>query len=241
MNRILLLCLWLCLPSLYAQNITVGTTSDYPPFSSLADKKNHFFGFDVDIMSEVCKRIKQNCLFKPFTFNQLFTQIKSGGIDLAIAAITITTELQQSFLFSYPYLESNAQFMTLADSAIKTPGDINHKKIGVRQGTAFKTLAINLYKDQVTILEYPEISDLLDNLANKNVDIILVNALAAKSWEANNDNVYKLIGTDIPIGKGYGIMANTGKEPLIQQINQALLDIESDGTYLKIFNRYFAP
>ena len=41
------------------------------------------------------------------------------------------------------------------------------------------------------------------------------------------------------MGEGYAIMAHKNNSDLIKKINQALLDMEQDGTYLRIYNRYF--
>ena len=239
MKRPLFFILLLVLPLSYAKTLLIGTTSQNPPFSSLADQNNHFYGFDIDMMGEVCKRIKLSCKFTPFIFNDLFTALKARKIDLAIAAIIITTDRQQEFLFSLPYLRSKAQFITKLQSKINQPDDIKNKKTGVRRGTPFKTLALKLYNHQINVTEYPEMASLFEGLNNDTVDVVLTNAEAAKYWFASNSNVYKLIGTPILTGAGYGILANKDQDELIEQINHALITMQTDGTYLKIYTRYF--
>ena len=235
-----LLCLLLSiLPLSYADALTIGTTQNNPPFSSMSDQKGHFYGFDIDIMNEICTRIKSPCTYTSVVFNDIFPTLIAGKIDLAIAAIIITPERKQSFLFSIPYLESNAQFITQQQSPINTPEDIKNKKVGIRQGTPFAAIARKIYKNQVEIVEFAEVNDFFDALKNNTIDIVLTNAAAARYWYANNSDLYKLIGAEIPTGDGYGIIANKGQEKLITQINEALLHMEEDGTYLKIYTRYF--
>ena len=228
------------LPLSYAQTLIIGTTSQNPPFNSLADQKDHFYGFDIDMMAEICKRIHLQCKFKPIVFNDLFTELDAGNINLAIAAIIITPSRQEHFLFSLPYLESNAQFMSQLQSTINGPNDIISKKVGTRRGTPFEELALKIYNDKINIVEVSDIPDLMDGLNDKTMDVVLMDAEAAKHWFLNNSNLYKLIGNPIPVGNGYGIMANKTDAKLVSQINQALLHIESDGTYLKIYTRYFS-
>jgi arginine transport system substrate-binding protein len=227
------------LPLSYGQTLVIGTTSQNPPFSLIADK-GHLYGFDLDIMENICQRIQATCKFVPFVLTDLYTQLKAGKIDLAIAAIIITDYRQKDFLLSLPYLMSNGQFMTLQQSNIKSPQDIMNKTVGVRRGTPFKGLALKIYKNNINILDFPDMPSLLDALTNKKVDVILTNAAAANYWFANTSNTYKLIGTELPTGEGYGILANKNQTELIKQINQALLDMEADGTYLKIYTRYFS-
>ncbi|HAU0346274.1 TPA: transporter substrate-binding domain-containing protein [Legionella pneumophila] len=49
---------------LKAQSLTIGIVPYDPPFSMNADK-NHFFGFDIELMTEICKQIKAQCQLKP--------------------------------------------------------------------------------------------------------------------------------------------------------------------------------
>ena len=239
MKQLFLLSLLLIMPISFAKTLIIGTTSQNPPFNSLADQKDDFYGFDIDLMGEICQRIKTPCKFTPVVFNDLFTEIAQNKIDLAIAGIIITLDRQQQFLFSLPYLESSAQFMVKQQSSINSPNNLENKNVGARLGTPFAKVALNIYKNNVHIKEYPDIGELLNGLNSGDVDAVLMDAEAAKNWVANNNNLYKTVGSPIPVGNGYGIMANKDNSKLIAQINQALLHLEADGTYLKLYGRYF--
>lgn len=240
MRHFIFLILLLVMPLSDARPLLIGTTSQNPPFNSLADNRDHFFGFDIDIMSEICRRIHQTCSYTPMVFNKLFSALKAEKIDLAVAAIIITPTREEEFLFSLPYLSSNAQFMTLNKSGISSAKNLVNKRIGTRMGTPFKELAEDIYGDKIHINDLPDVPDLLDGLNNGTLDVVLMDAEAAQNWYANNSKIYKLIGSPIPVGNGYGIMANLYQHKLLSEINQALLSMESDGTYLKIYSQYFS-
>lgn len=239
MKKLIFLLLLLAIPLSEARPLLIGTTTQNPPFNSLADNRNHFYGFDIDIMTEICRRIHQTCTYSPMVFNKLFSALKAEQIDLAVAAIIITQSREEEFLFSLPYLASNAQFMTLNKSAISSAKDLAQKNIGTRIGTPFKDLAEDLYGDKIHIQDVPDVPDLLEGLNNKSLDAVLMDAEAAQNWHANNNKIYKLIGSPIPVGNGYGIMANLYEHKLISEINEALLSMQSDGTYVNIYSRYF--
>ena len=238
---IVVLLLW---PFIQAQALVIGTTANYPPLASLADQQNHFFGFEVDIMQAVCQRIKAPCEFKAVLASTIPDELISRKIDLAIAAIIIPSTPISGYIFSVPYLASNTQFIVEKDSKINTPDDIKNKRIGVRRGSLhggnyFKDFVLKLYGNQVRIAEFPTMNDLMAALNNKDIDAAFVNAVAADYWFANGKNQYKLIGSRIPLGNGYGVMANIGQERLISAINQALRAMLADGSYLAIYSRYF--
>lgn len=225
--------------SSYAQTLTIATTADNPPFSSKADQKNHFYGFDLDLMTEVCKRIKVKCNYTNLGFDNLFAAVNNKQIDLAISSIIITPDRQLKYLFSLPYLASHVQFVSNQHTLIDSPDDIKNKRVGVRRGTPFMKFAQMLYQNQVTVTEYSYIPDLFQALSTNTVDVILIDKDAAQYWYANNSTLYKLIGPPVPFGGGYGIMTKLGGEALIKEVNSALLQMEADGTYLKLYTRYF--
>lgn len=53
------------------------------------------------------------------------------------------------------------------------------------------------------------------------------------------DDQLQLIGDKIPIGSGYAIIALKNQSALIDKINYILLEMEKDGSYLRIYNEYF--
>lgn len=240
MRLLILLLTLLVVPSLKAAPIRIAALVYNPPFEVEADKKGHFFGFEVDIMMEVCKRIQGDCHFQALTFDQIFKELLTENIDLALGAIITTREREGIFLFSLPYLASSGHFITRANSPIKNIEDIRQKKVGVVRGTLFKDIVLEKYQGVVQVLEYRTLSEAFIALSNNTLDAVITDEEAAKYWATTNSTLFKLVGKSIPIGMGYGMMANKKSTPLINKINKALLDMEADGTYLKIYNRYFS-
>ncbi|KTD24194.1 MULTISPECIES: transporter substrate-binding domain-containing protein [Legionella] len=236
---LLLLTLLVCSP-VSAEIIRIGTLPYDPPFEIQADKQGHFWGFDVDIMTEICHRITADCRFIPLTFTKIFTELVAGNIDLGLGAISITETREETFLFSLPYLASNGQYVTTTVSPINNIADIQEKRVGSVQGTLFKALILERFNDLVQIIEYPTISATFHALSTRKVDVVITDEETAKHWVATSSTLFKLVGKSIPVGIGYGIMANKKSPGLIKRINKALLEMENDGTYLKIYNRYFS-
>lgn len=226
-------------PLVYANQLIIGASPLNPPFSRLSDAEQQLMGFDIDVMTAVCSRIKADCKFVPVPFDDLFMQLEAGKIDLAISAIIITPEREANYLFSIPYMNSNGRFFAPFDSKLNTFDDIQSKKVGVRAGSPYKELATVLYNDNVTVKEYDIVNDLFSALENGDIDVGLMDNECAIYWNANYNNTFKLIGNRLPVGKGYGIMAKRGTDDLILKINQALSDMKADGTLVKIYGDYF--
>lgn len=239
MRIAILFLIFLIIKPLFAEKLIIGTRPFAPPFEIAADNQNNVTGFDIDLMMNICQRIHAECSFKQLEFSQLFSQILSGKIDLAISAITITEERKKHYLFSLPYFQSSSQFMTNTASKINALDDIRGKKAGVEQSTIGKNLITTRFNDSsVTIVEFHSSQDLLLDLTNGKLDVILLASETAQYWDANN-KLLKLIDMPMPDGFGYGIMTNPKNGELINRINSALLDLQNDGTYQHLYKRYF--
>ena len=216
MKFLLLIAFWLSLSLAHAQNLTIGTSSDNPPFASLADKENNFYGFEIDIMLNICKIIGATCDFKPVTVSELSDQLISGKIDLAIASIIIPTTSTDGLIFSLPYLPSKAQFIVKIDSSINRLNQLKNKKVGVRRGTLFggtffEQIILDMFNSELKVLEYPNMGELMLAVEQQDVDAAFSNEAAVKA----------------------------GQEPLIEQINKAITLMMADGSYMAIYSRYF--
>lgn len=240
MNRFLMLIILFLFPLIQSQAITIGVMPNYPPFSSLTDKKNHFSGFEIDLMEGICQRIKLPCKFTSVIMKQIQSDLMAQKIDLAIATYIIADKPPAGFIYSLPYLASNAEFIVNKESRIHAVADIQNKTVGVRHGTLFDDLLHKFYGDKVTIEKYFTVDELIAALNNKDIDAALTDAIAADYWMINADGAYRIIGNKIPIGNGYGILANVGQEALMSKINQALQTMMIDGSYVKIYSTYFS-
>ena len=107
------------------------------------------------------------------------------------------------------------------------------------QGAIFKAQVLQSYNNLVQIVEYPTITEVFQALSNNEVDAIITDEESAKFWVVLNGTMFKLVGSGLPTGMGYGIMANKKSADLINNINKALLNMEDDGSYLKIYKYYF--
>ncbi|CAM2905226.1 transporter substrate-binding domain-containing protein [Legionella worsleiensis] len=231
----------LCIFSTYGhtQTLTIGSSKFNPPFETWASHDASYFGYDIDLMTIICKRLKATCKFKAYTFNELFGAIDRNEVDLIIASMIITKPRQEQYLFSLPYLESYSQYITSSKNAsINNPDDLYGKKIGVRKGTPYGSQVLAESRNN-TIVYYPLIVDIFVGLQNKEIDAFVLDYEAAKYWIATNPGIYKLIGNKIPVGEGYAVMTQYKNAGLVKRINDIILQMGEDGTFIGLYSKYF--
>lgn len=225
----------------YADVLTIGTLSYNPPFETFTrqgGKQGEFFGFEIDIMQEICKRIQRQCKFKAMFFPQLFSSLETQEIDLAIGSIIITPERRKHHLFSLPYKASYLQFIILKNAPFTAVPQLAGKRVGVYEHSPTADFARQQLNGDIQLKRFPGSMDMLYALERGQVDALLTNYVQTVYW-VSNSNAYQLLGHKYLFEDGYGIMTRLGQDALIQRVNQALLAMEQDGTYLKIYQDSF--
>lgn len=223
----------------YCTQLIVGVLKFAPPFSS-SDNSNHYFGFSIDLMNEICKRMNVTCTYKATDFNKQFDDLNDGVIDITTLPRPLSTVEPENYAFSLPYITSKGQFVSLKGSNINSIDDIKNKKIAVLGVTFYQYNVIPNYTSKENIKVYSQITAVIDAVSNHEVDAAFMNENVARYLLLNKTlEGFQLIGKPIVTGNGYGIVALKKNAAIIDKINKALLQIETDGTYLTIYNKYF--
>ncbi|KTD62503.1 transporter substrate-binding domain-containing protein [Legionella shakespearei] len=240
MKRFVFIILFLCNFLVHGSPVIVGVVPYAPPFSSKSGSGDNYFGFAIDLMSQICKRINMECVYKAAPVNSQLSLLNQGTVDVVFTPQPITVLSNNDYLFSLPYLASDGQFLTLdANKSINSAQDVTGKRIGVLKNTLYDSLLRTNHASDSTITQYGAFEDMMTGLVNKDVDVIIMNYSVAHYLINNNVNSFRLVGNKIPVGEGYGILALQKNAALIKQINSALLSLEEDGTYLEIYKQYF--
>ncbi len=221
----------------YGQQLTIGVLVT-PPYAVYTGTGKHYFGFAVDLMDNICKQIQADCTYKPMHLNTELDALKNGTVDLAFTQIPISDDSTGQFLFSLPYLISDGQFLTLTGTNINKVTDIKDKRIGVLSVTLNEVLKESHFNNGQIKL-FSTFPDLIAGLENNDVDVVFINNHVGQYLVNNAMIDVKLVGDKIPIGEGYGILGLKTNKELIDKVNSALLKIEEDGSYLKIYSLYF--
>jgi len=222
----------------YGNQLVIGVLKFEPPYTSIASDGKHFYGFCIDLMDVICKRLHESCEYKVTAFDEQVEDLLNKRIDLTFLPSPITSTENIDYLYSLPYLPSTGQFMTLSNNNIHSLKELKDKKIGVIQASYLKPNFLSHYTSQSNIHEYANTTLLIHALNNHKIDAILINSSVAK-YLANNIGNLSPVGEPIQFGMGYGISALKKNADLINKINQILLQLSTDGTYEKIYIKYF--
>jgi polar amino acid transport system substrate-binding protein len=214
--------------------LTVGSDIPYPPFEQ--GKPGNYTGFDIELIEAIGEKIGRKPEVQDTSFETIFRDVQQGKFDAAISAATITEEREKAVDFSNPYYLSEQALLVTEGSPFKELKELEGKTVGVQQGTTGQELA----KEEIggaEIRPFPEGPDAVNALKSGTVEAVVIDAPVAQNAVEKSGGVE--IAEKIPTEEDYGIAVAQGETQLLEEINQGLKEIEEDGTYTKIFEKWF--
>lgn len=223
------------------EELTVGIMGTYAPYNYL-DKDKQYTGFDVDIAKEVAKRLDKKAKFVAQDFSGLIPGLQKGKFDMLVSQVTITDDRKKQVDFTEPYITNEVKAIVKDDNTtIKSAEDFKGKTIGVGLGTNDEAYLRNDLMKKVgefKINTYDDVITTLKDLNVERIDATINNVFALKPIVEENGYKIKAVGGALKSDKA-GIAVKKGQTELVDQLNKALNDMEKDGTYTKIYKKWF--
>ncbi len=217
-----------------SEPLTVGSDIPYPPFEQ--GKSGEYTGFDIELMEAIGEKIGRTPEFQDTSFETIFRDVAQGKFEAVISAATITEEREKAVDFSNPYYLSEQAVLVKEGSEIKSLEDLDGKTVAVQQGTTGQELA----KEELggsEIRPFPEGPDAVNALKAGTVEGVIIDAPVAQNAVEKSGGVE--IAEKVPTEEEYGIAVAQGETELLEEINKGLEEVLDDGTYKKIYEKWF--
>ena len=214
--------------------LTVGSDIPYPPFEQ--GKPGEYTGFDIELMEAIGEKIGRAPEFQDTSFETIFRDVAQGKFEAVISAATITEEREKAVDFSNPYYLSEQAVLVKEGSDIESLEDLDGKTVAVQQGTTGQELA----KEELggsEVRPYPEGPDAVNALKAGTVEGVIIDAPVAQNAVEKSGGVE--IAEKVPTEEEYGIAVGQGETELLEEINKGLEEVLDDGTYKKIYEKWF--
>lgn len=218
--------------------LTVGSDIPYPPFEYR--KGGKLVGLDIDLITEVAKRLKLDLPTDNIidtNFNTIFGQLAGARFDVVAAASTITPDREKEVDFTIPYYNSQQSLTVEKGSDIETIDDLSSgDTVGVQNGTTGKDYAEKKLPSSVEVRSFPQGPDGYTALEAGQLDAVINDEPTAIAEIAERSGLE--IAQRIDTGEVYGFAVDPNNDPLRMAIDKELKKMIADGTYQKIYDRY---
>lgn len=233
-----------------AGKVDVGLMYNSIP-AAFFDEKNEWVGFDIDMATEVVKRIGAS-MGTELAINKVKVNNKtrisfltSGRIDLSVANMTHKRERDKSIDFSITYFFDGQKVMTKKGKYM-SPKDLVGKRVCAMQGTTSEKNLVSLLKSlgdknaEKNVISFQTAPDCFLALAQGKVEAWSTDSTILLGFSAKQPGKFELIG-DFISDEPYGMGLPEDDSKWRDAVNFAIQDIWNDGTYMKIYNKWYGP
>jgi glutamine transport system substrate-binding protein len=214
--------------------LTVGSDIPYPPFEQ--GKPGEYTGFDVNLLESIAEKMGRTAEFEDTSFETIFAFLGQGKFEAVASAATITPEREKSVDFSNPYYLSEQAILVKEGGSINTVEELKGATIGVQKGTTGEEF-VEEKGEAGELRAYPTGPDAVNALNAGTVEAVVIDIPVAEN--AVNESSGLEISAAIPTEEEYGIAVAQGNTELLAEINKGLKETMEDGTYAKIYKKWF--
>lgn len=213
--------------------LTVGSDIPYPPFEQ--GKAGSYTGYDVELMEAIAEKIGRKAQFQDTSFDTIFRDLAQGRFEAVASATTITDEREETVDFTNPYYFSEQAILVRDGGEIDSVEKLSGATVGVQQGTTGEEFVEE--KGNVGELRpYPQGPDAVNALKSGVLDAVVLDIpVAENAVEAGGVE----ISAAIPTEEEYGFVVSQGNDGLLGEMNEALEELKEDGTFTRIYKKWF--
>lgn len=216
--------------------IIVGGSFDFPPYSFI-DENGYPSGFVSDLTREIAKALDVDVEFRLDKWALVLDNLKNKKID-CIQDIFFDKKRDEIYDFSTSYIDVTYAIITKKGVPPLNVEGLKNKSIIINNGDlSYTYLKSNNITDKIIMAQtYPEC---LLQLKTGKYDCTLLQKLTAIYWmekfEIKDLTIHN--STVFPNKLCYAVPE--GNTELIGKINEALIFLKKNGTYLKLHNKWF--
>lgn len=214
------------------KTLVMATNAEFPPYEYY--EGSEIVGIDVDIAQAIASELGMKLKVEDMAFDSIVAAVSSGKVQIGAAGMTVTEERLENVDFTNSYATGTQVIIVKEDSEIGQPGDLKGKKVGVQLGTTGDLFAEKI--EDADIERYNKGFEAVQALGQGKIDAVIIDGEPAKKFV---DEAKELKILDEAFTKeAYAIAVKKGNDELKDNINKALVDLESSGKLDEIISKY---
>nr|WP_113865188.1 transporter substrate-binding domain-containing protein [Brenneria salicis]NMN91721.1 polar amino acid transport system substrate-binding protein [Brenneria salicis ATCC 15712 = DSM 30166]RBP65779.1 amino acid ABC transporter substrate-binding protein (PAAT family) [Brenneria salicis ATCC 15712 = DSM 30166]RLM31819.1 glutamine ABC transporter substrate-binding protein [Brenneria salicis ATCC 15712 = DSM 30166] len=215
--------------------IKAVTDATFPPMEFTENQK--ITGFDIDLTEAIAHKLGRSVQWTNVDFKGLIPSLTAGRADIAVSAIYITPERQQVVNFTQPYMAGGLVVLVKeGNDAIKSADDLKGKKVSVQTGT--KSVEwLRTHIPEAHTAEVEKNQQMFNLVSIGRVDAAVTGKPAAFQYARTRGGVKIL--PDTLTNEEYGIAVRKDETTLVADMNKALEQLRTDGSYQQLVDKWF--
>lgn len=222
-------------------SFVIGVDQYFAPFA-YRDENGELTGFDVELAAEVSKLYGWNFRVQPINWDAKDAELQSGTIQAIWNGFTVEGR-ESAYLFSESYMD-NAQVVVVRsqDSSIQNLTDLATKNIEVQIDSTAEHLIRNQSGDKM--LEFkrfdvvPDYLLALKDLEAGVTDAVIMDETAARFQIKGKESIFRILPENLA-KEHYAVGCRLEDKELVAKINEGIRTLKDNGTFDRLYNKYF--
>lgn len=226
-----------CQSNVSENTLVIGVSADYPPFEF--QQEGTLSGFDIELGHAIGQVLNKQVIWQEMSFASLIPALQSKKIHMVISSMSINDQRKKVVDFTSQYFDNHIAYVIPKTSH----ATLTKKRVGVQLGSTMEQVANNLVTQyEFQVFSLPSNPQIIEELKIGRLDGMLVEkAQAIEFTRLHPDLTYISFSSLVnePLEPtGYAIAVNKG-DTLLKDINQALNQLEKDGTIKQLKKKWF--
>lgn len=221
-----------------AGKLVVGTEAQYAPFEFL-DANANFVGCDMWLAQQMANALGVKLEVVDMSFDGILPAVKSGQVDIGIAAFTVTEERAKEIDFTEVY-QRDQQLLIVQkgqETTMNTKEALAGQKVGAQRGTV-QSLLIQSALPNSELFELDKWPSLAMEVANGNIAAIVVDGAVGEGLVAANDKIavadFEFTKEEANFGKA--AIVDKSKTDLTELANAVIAKVTENGGFTAAYN-----
>ncbi len=236
-----------------SDELVMATNAEFPPYEYV-NEQGEYAGIDVEIAKAIADKLGKKLRIESIDFEDILDGVAAGKYDFGMAAMTVKPDRAAKVNFSNTYAKGVQKVIVRSDSEYDkfeefyssfdddgNPTQVKSGiKIGVQKGTTGDSYASAEPKDwgfdSVNVVKYESGEKAIKGLLEGKITAVIIDDEPAKTFVSENEGLTVLDGAYAD--EDYAICVSKSNSELLGQINQAVAELQEDGTIDGIIRKY---
>lgn len=220
--------------------LVLGLDDSFPPMG-FQDENQEIVGFDIDVASEVSKRMGVELVLQPISWEAKEVELSTKNIDCIWNGMTYNEERAKAMTLSIPYMENTQVAVVLADSDVNTLEDLAGKTVVIQNGSTASD-AMDSHGDfKNSLKELVKVDNNVQALLDLKIsgsDAVVMDEVVARYYTEKEAGTYKVLDQSLA-DEEYAIGFRKGEVTLCTEVEKYLKEMKADGTLASISEKWF--
>ena len=213
--------------------IIIATEGAYPPFNYF--QGSTLTGFEIELGEAMARKLGVKLEWRALAFDALLAGLRYDRWDVVIAGVTITDERSKAVTFTDPHWCSGGVVVS-KDPALRNAKDLAGKIVAVQTGTTYFD-NVKKIPNVKEVKNFPQDTDARAAVVNDRANAWVADKFVAKVALSANSSAGLKLGDLLWVERNAPVVSK-GNQSLARALNKALAEVQADGSYATISQKY---